>query len=152
MDESVSGRDRKRRLRAKTLLFLLLMAALGPSSNVLFRAGMKHVGALSNYSPAALIVYAGQAFSNAYVVIGLVARILFMVVMMLVLSWADYSFVTPASAVNYAIAAYMGHALLGEAVSPLRWLGIALICLGVAFVGITPTNTTSGKALPTSGS
>lgn len=144
----VHGRDRVRRLRLKTFVFLLLLALLGPSSDVAFRAGMKHVGALSHYSPLALAVYGEHAFTNPFVLLGLLGRILFIVVLMLVLSWADYSFVTPASAINYVITAYMGHAILGEAVSPTRWAGIALICLGVAFVGITPTSTTSRRVGP----
>lgn len=146
------GTDQKRRLRIKTFIFLLLLAALGPSSDVAFRAGMKHVGALSHYSPLALVFYGEHVFSNPFVLLGLLGRILFIVVLMLVLSWADYSFVTPASAINYVITAYMGHVLLGEAVSPLRWGGIALICLGVALVGITPTSTTSHGVRPKVGS
>lgn len=137
-----------RRLRLKTLVFLLLMAMLGPSSNVMLRAGMKHVGAFSFSNLATVGVYLGQVFSNLLVVLGVVTRILFQVVALLVLSWADYSFVTPASAINYAIVAVMGHYLLGEAVSPLRWIGIVFICLGVALVGITPTNTTSQTVIP----
>jgi len=73
---------------------------------------------------------------------GDLTRILFTIASFLVLSWADYSFVTPASAINYAIVALMGHYLLGELVSPARWMGIVLICLGVGLVGLTPTSTT----------
>ncbi len=137
-----------RRLRLKTFLFLVLMAMLGPSSNVMLRAGMKHIGAFSFSNLAGVGVYLGRVFSNLLVLFGVVTRILFQVVALLVLSWADYSFVTPASAINYAIVAVMGHFLLGETVSPVRWIGIAFICLGVALVGITPTNTTSQAVIP----
>ena len=145
------GRERERRLRVKTLLFLFLMALLGPSSNVLFRVGMEHVGRLAAHTPVALLLYGVRTFTNLFVVLGILTRILFTVVSFLVLTWADYSFVTPASAVNYAIVALMGHLLLGESVSPERWVGIALICLGVALVGITPTSTT-GKIVAAAGS
>ena len=53
----------------------------------------------------------------------------------LVLSWADYSFVQPASSIAYGISALLGYFMLGEPVSPLRWTGIAIICLGVFVVG-----------------
>ena len=79
---------------------------------------------------------------NGFLVLGTFMRILFTIVSFLVLSWADYSFVTPASAVNYAIVALMGCFILGESVSPERWIGIGFICLGVALVGITPASTT----------
>ncbi len=140
--EGLLHRERERRLRTKTLVFLLLMALLGPSSNVLFRVGMQHVGPLQGFTPAALLLYGWRIFTNGVVVLGIATRILFTIASFLVLSWADYSFVTPASAINYAIVALMGHFLLGESVRPARWMGIVLICLGVALVGLTPTSTT----------
>ena len=64
---------------------------------------------------------------------------------MLVLTWADYSWVLPASAVACASVALMGHFLLGEAVAPVRWVGILVVCLGVFVVGQTPHSTTQEK-------
>mgnify|MGYP002261783910 CR=1 FL=1 len=94
-----------------------------------------------------LLLYGVRTFTSAFVVLGLLTRILFTVISFLVLTWADYSFVTPASAINYAIVALMGHYLLREAVTPGQWVGIAAICLGVALVGITPTSTTAGEII-----
>ncbi len=37
---------------------------------------------------------------------------------------------------------HSGMVMLHESVSPLRWLGIAVICLGVVVVGRTHPNTT----------
>jgi drug/metabolite transporter (DMT)-like permease len=37
----------------------------------------------------------------------------------------------------YGVAALLGYFMLGEPVSPLRWVGIAIICLGVLVVGQT---------------
>jgi drug/metabolite transporter (DMT)-like permease len=141
------GHERERRLRVKTLLFLVLMALLGPSSNVMFRVGMEHVGRFAAHTPLGLLLYGARTFTSAFVVLGLLTRILFTVISFLVLTWADYSFVTPASAINYAIVALMGHFLLREAVTPGQWVGIAAICLGVALVGITPTSTTAGEII-----
>jgi len=36
----------------------------------------------------------------------------------------------------------LGHLMLGERISPLRWAGIAVICLGVFVVGRTHPRTT----------
>jgi len=124
------------------------MALLGPLSNILFRVGMERMGALSAFTPLALLLYGWRMLGNGFLILGTFMRILFTVASWLVLSWADYSFVTPASAVNYAIVALMGSFLLGESVSPERWVGIGVICLGVALVGITPASTTQAKAPP----
>jgi uncharacterized membrane protein len=67
---------------------------------------------------------------------------MFFVCYLMVLSWADYSFVQPASAVSYLVVALLGICVLGEAVSSGRWLGVAVICLGVLLVGHTPARTT----------
>jgi drug/metabolite transporter (DMT)-like permease len=37
----------------------------------------------------------------------------------------------------YGVAALLGYFMLGEPVSPLRWVGIVIICLGVLVVGQT---------------
>jgi uncharacterized membrane protein len=61
---------------------------------------------------------------------------------MLVLTWADYSYVQPASSFSYAVVAMLGYFLLGEAVPTLRWIGIFVICAGVFIVGLTHPRTT----------
>jgi drug/metabolite transporter (DMT)-like permease len=43
-------------------------------------------------------------------------------------------------------AALLGKFILHEEVTPERWVGTALIFLGVALVGSTPQNTTRGES------
>ena len=69
-----------------------------------------------------------------------------MVCHMLVLSWADFSFVMPFSAVSYALVPLSGYLWLGEKVLTARWVGIALIVLGVLLVSRTPPSTTPRRA------
>ena len=137
-----------RRVRLKTYVMILLMILFGATGDVLLGKGMKETGGVALTSLQSIFDGLKRGFQNDFVWLGLLSLIIFFVCYLLVLSWADYSFVTPASAINYVITAYMGHAILGEAVSPTRWAGIALICLGVAFVGITPTSTTSRRVGP----
>jgi uncharacterized membrane protein len=68
--------------------------------------------------------------------------LLFMVCHMLVLSWADYSFVMPFSAVSYALVPLLAYLFLHEQVSASRWIGIVLIFLGVLLINRTPPRTT----------
>ncbi|HEY6332378.1 MAG TPA: hypothetical protein VI756_23840 [Blastocatellia bacterium] len=42
----------------------------------------------------------------------------------------------------YGVVALLGYLMLGESISLTRWLGIAVICLGVFVVGRTPPRTT----------
>jgi uncharacterized membrane protein len=59
-----------------------------------------------------------------------------------VLSWADYSFVMPFSAITYALVPVLGYIWLGENVPVARRIGILLIVFGVFLVSRTPPRTT----------
>jgi len=61
---------------------------------------------------------------------------------MTVLSWADYSYVMPAGAFGYALLTLLAVVFLHENVSPRRWVGVVLICVGVLLVGQTRPRTT----------
>ena len=66
----------------------------------------------------------------------------FMVSYMTVLSWADYSYVMPTGAFGYTVLTFLAVVFLHESVSPRRWVGVVLICVGVLLVGQTKPRTT----------
>jgi drug/metabolite transporter (DMT)-like permease len=57
---------------------------------------------------------------------------------MTALSWADLTYVLPATSFGYVLLALVARFVLHEHVSPLRWLGIALITGGVGFIAGGP--------------
>lgn len=130
-------------LRLKTFLMILVMVITGPLGNVLLGKGMKHVGAVVVWPPSQLLHTGLKIFASPSIWLGISSLILFFVSYMLVLSWADYSFVQPASSLAYGVVALLGYLILGENVSPLRWAGIAIICLGVFVISHTAPRTTS---------
>ncbi len=67
---------------------------------------------------------------------------------MTVVSWADYSYVMPAGAFGYAVQTALAVVILHEMVTPKRWIGVALICIGVLLVGQTKPSTTGPAANP----
>ena len=74
--------------------------------------------------------------------LGITSLLLFFLAYLLVLSWADYSYVQPASATGYFFVALLGYLLLGEVIPRMRWVGVLVICVGVLLVGGTPPRTT----------
>lgn len=58
----------------------------------------------------------------------------FLVLWMVSLSWSDLTFVMPLTALTYVLNAILVGPVLGEHVSPTRWLGTLLIALGVGLV------------------
>jgi len=133
-----------KRLHLKTYLLILVMTIAGPLGNLMLGKGMKNIGKVTTKisSPGELVHVLARILSSGTIWLGIASLLTFFVAYMLVLSWADYSYVQPASAIAYGVVALLATLLLGEVVSPLRWAGIAIICLGVFVVGHTNPRTT----------
>jgi drug/metabolite transporter (DMT)-like permease len=129
-------------LRFKTYLLILLMVVFGPLGDVLLSKGMKRIGALSSWAPLNLLQFFEHTFTSAVVWLGIGSLFSFFLAYILVLSWADYSYVQPASSFAYGVVALLGYLILRETVTPTRWAGILVICLGVFIVGHTSPRTT----------
>lgn len=129
-------------LHLKTYVFILFIALFAPLGNVLLSKGMKRVGSAQDWQVNELFHVFVRILSSGYIWLGITCLLAFFVAYMLVLTWADYSYVQPASAFSYAVVAILGLLLLGEKVNLLRWAGIAVICLGVLIVGHTHPRTT----------
>jgi hypothetical protein len=126
----------------KTSILVVLLIILNSAGNFFFGLGMKRIGAVQGLSMAVLHSVFVSVFSSVWIWLGIVSMLLFLGALMLVLSWADFSYVLPATAAMYAVVPLLGHFVLGESVTGLRWTGVALICAGVMFVARTPPNTT----------
>ena len=125
----------------KTYLLILLMVIFGPLGNVLLGKGMKRIGPV-NIGTAEALDLLSRVLTSGTIWLGVASLITFFVAYMLVLSWADYSYVQPASSVAYGMVALLAHFVLREVVTPMRWVGVVIICLGVVVVGQTPPRTT----------
>ena len=129
-------------LHLKTYILILLIVFFAPLGNVLLSKGMKGVGSAKNWAPGDIYRIFISTMTSGYIWFGIACLLAFFIAYMLVLTWADYSYVQPASAFSYAVVALLGYFLLGEAVPPLRWTGILIICVGVFIVGRTHPRTT----------
>ena len=129
-------------LHFKTIPLILLMVLFAPLGNVLLSKGMKGIGSAKNWALGDLFHILLRIMTSGYIWLGIACLLAFFVAYMLVLTWADYSYVQPASAFSYAVVALLGYFLLGEAVPPLRWIGIFVVCAGVFTVGHTHPRTT----------
>lgn len=132
-------------LHFKTYALIFIMAIFGPVGDVLLSKGMKQVGALPSLTVANLPRLAhlfSAVFTSGMIWLGIASLLTFFVAYTLVLSWADYSYVQPASAIAYGIVALLGYFVLGEVITPTRWIGVLIICAGVFIVGHTPPRTT----------
>jgi uncharacterized membrane protein len=127
----------------KTYVLLFLIVLLGSVGNTLLSKGMKDAGDVDLSHVSALVFAATRVLTSGTIWLGIAMMLGFMVCHMLVLSWADYSFVMPFSAIAYALVPLLAYIFLHEQVSAARWAGIVLIVLGVVLINRTPHRTTA---------
>lgn len=128
-------------LHLKTSILILIMISVAPLGDMFLGMGMKQVGRMTSWAPADLFRFFFRAFTTGTVWAGIGLLLTFFVAYLVVLSWADYSYVQPASSASYAWIALLAHFVLREDISPLRWAGVAVICTGVFVVGHTHPQT-----------
>jgi drug/metabolite transporter (DMT)-like permease len=133
--------------QTKTYVLLFLLVLLGSVGNTILSKGMKDAGDLDISHLAPLLAGAARVLTSGTIWLGIIMMLMFMVCHMLVLSWADYSFVMPFSAIAYALVPLFGYLFLHEHVSAARWIGIVFIVLGVVLINRTPHRTTSPRVL-----
>lgn len=132
--------------RYMLLAAIMLTAAFG---DTFLSVGMKQVGPVSVHHLSTLFT----ALRVPWIVAGIVLLVGFFASYLTALSWADLTFVLPATSFGYVIIALLSAFWLHESISPARWAGILLITLGVGFVTqgpsyTHPTETTTQKPAP----
>jgi uncharacterized membrane protein len=127
-------------LKVKLLtIFVVLTNVLG---NFSLSWGMKHQAAQLGFSPWPYI----RLIFSPWVLVGTTLLIFWLLSRMTLLGWADLSFVLPVTSIGYVLTALLGKLFLAEEISWQRWMGTALIVIGMAFVGLTVANTTAAPA------
>ena len=129
----------------KTLIVLFVAICAQTLGDVCLTKGMKSVGEVNTLDPVKLFHIGVQVFTTPYVWLGILILSCFFGLYLIALSWADLSFVLPVTAFGYVLNALMSWQLLGERVSPVRWVGTLVICFGVAVVSRTEQRTTQLK-------
>jgi uncharacterized membrane protein len=115
-------------------LVLAGVATCGSVGDSLLSRGMKQLGGISLSHPQQLIL----AILNPWIIAGIVFLLGFFASYMTALSWADLTYVLPATSLGYVLLALIARFFLHEQVSFLRWLGILLISGGVSLVAGGP--------------
>src|SRR5215471_14093778 len=81
------------------------------------------------------------ALLNPWIIIGILMLIGFFATYLSALSFADLTYVLPATSLSYILMVLLAKFFLHEHVTLWRWLGVALIVTGVGFVAGGPEAT-----------
>ena len=113
------------------------MMLFGAGGDALLARGMKQTGAIDIHH----ILHVFAALANPYVLLGIVSLLIFMWSYMTALSFADLSYVMPATAMSYVLMTLLSIFWLHEHVGAERWSGILFIVTGVGIVAGGPSRT-----------
>jgi drug/metabolite transporter (DMT)-like permease len=108
-----------------------VFASLGDS---MLSRGMKDIGSV----PLSRLHVLFAALRDPWIVGGILLLLAFFAAYMTALSWADLTYVLPATSLGYVLLAFIARFVLHEQVTMLRWVGIFLIAVGVSFVASGP--------------
>lgn len=125
------------RLSPRQYLILGSVALCAPLGDTCLARGMTALPPLTLARPMALVA----AVFTPWIGAGIALLIGFFASYLTALSWADLTFVLPATAFGNVIVALLSRFWLHEPISLERWAGIALITLGVSFVAQGPSLT-----------
>jgi drug/metabolite transporter (DMT)-like permease len=125
------------RLTIRQYAVLAMVAVCAPMGDTCLSRGMTKLPAISLAHPATLIA----AVFTPWVACGIALLIGFFASYLTALSWADLTFVLPATAFGNVIVALLARFWLQEPISLERWAGIVLITVGVGFVAQGPSLT-----------
>jgi len=118
----------------KTVVVMLLAVTAGTIGDLLLAKGMKELGDISAMNLRGMLNVAVQALTTPKLVFGTAMLAVFFFLWLAVLSWEDLSVALPMQALNYVLVAFLSQYFLGEVVSPMRWAGTVLVCIGVMLI------------------
>jgi drug/metabolite transporter (DMT)-like permease len=124
-------------LTLRKYLVILSVVFFGSFGDAFLARGMKHAQAIDIHHLTNVFI----ALANPFVIVGIFLLLGFMASYMTALSFADLTYVLPATAISYAVMVLLSIFWLHEHVSPQRWAGVAFIVIGVGVVAGGPSRT-----------
>jgi uncharacterized membrane protein len=123
----------RKRSAARVILLVLAVVGFNAFGNLSLTWGLLHAAQRLGANPLGYL----RVMLNPFVAIGIVLLVLWLLMRMALMSWADLSFVLPVTSVGYVLSALLGRVFLHETVSVARWTGTVLIFAGAVLVGLT---------------
>jgi len=118
----------------KTVLIMIMAVTAGTVGDILLAKGMKEMGDVSTMNLRGILDTAIKALATPKLILGTAMLAIFFFLWLAVLSWEDLSVALPMQALNYVLVAFLSQYFLHETVTPLRWAGTMLVCVGVMMI------------------
>jgi len=118
----------------KTAVVLTIAVLANSVGNLLLSKGMRDYDNAAPSVGAWVLSAAHHVVTDPWMIGGVLLLIVFLSAYMTALSWADLSFVLPATAPAYILTEFLAKIFLNESISPARWGGTFLIVIGTCLV------------------
>lgn len=118
------------------IIFYVLIVVVGTLGEMCVSRATKQIGEAHDFRPRAIARHIGRALRVPWMWIGVGMMAVAFFALLGMLAIAKASFVFPSTALSYAVGALGGKLFLNEQVTPQRWIGVLIICVGVALVVI----------------
>jgi drug/metabolite transporter (DMT)-like permease len=118
-------------------LFFFFIVVAGTGGELCVSRAMKSIGEVHDFRPAALVRFVLRALRLPWMWAGIALMALGFFSLLAILSFREVSFVVPVSALSYAAGALGAKVFLHERITGNRWLGIAVVTLGVTLVWLS---------------
>jgi drug/metabolite transporter (DMT)-like permease len=124
-------------LTIRKYLVILCVVIFGSMGDAFLARGMRDAGSIDIHHVDRVL----SALINPFVIFGIFSLLVFMSSYMTALSFADLTYVLPATAIGYVVMVLLSVVWLHEHVSLQRWAGVAFIVVGVGAVAGGPSRT-----------
>jgi uncharacterized membrane protein len=117
----------------RVIIAVAIAAVTAAIGQIFFRRGMQEVGSLEQYALVELLRY----FCNPYIIVGTALSGVSYFSFLAALSWQHVTVVLPMAAIEYCFVALLAVLFLKENIPPARWIGLALVVVGVIMIART---------------
>lgn len=121
----------------QSFVLIFISITIATAGQLLLKIGMDQVGQIGFENLNHLLPTLIQIFTTPVILVGLLCYVFSALGWLAVLSRLDLSYAYPMLAIMYVLIPLASRIFLGEAIPPLRWLGIIVVVVGVLIVSRT---------------
>lgn len=118
----------------KSIILILISIGIAVGGQILLKLGMNRIGPIAINNIGSLGQLFAGIFKSPTVLIGLFLYVISAAIWLVVLSAVDLSFAYPFIGLTYVLILFVSKFILKEDVNPIRWIGAAIITIGVVVI------------------
>lgn len=126
-----------KRINMKAVLLAIMAPIIATLGQVMLKVGMTQVGQITLEHLKKPITLAIRIFTNPLIASALPVYIVGFILWVLVLSKLELSYAYPFLALSYVFILIASWLILGETISPMRLVGVIIVCAGIVIIGFS---------------